>query len=99
MKKVKETIGWGVVLWLIGYVLGIVLFFVLPPSVLGWTIMPIGITITVYMSRKIDGNTIREYIPVAIWLLIAVVLDYMFIVKLLNEEVEIQLFLPHLIFQ
>ena len=33
---VIDTLGWGLVLWLIGYVLGILLFFALPVSLIGW---------------------------------------------------------------
>ena len=41
-KQLKETLGWGVVLWLIGYILGIVLFAFVPSTILGWIIMPVG---------------------------------------------------------
>ena len=37
----KDSLGWGFVLWLIGYVLGVVLFAIVPPSMIGWVIMPI----------------------------------------------------------
>ena len=42
----KDTLGWGFALWLIGYVLGFILFFILPVSLMGWVIMPIGVIIT-----------------------------------------------------
>ena len=44
----KDSFGWGFILWLIGYVLGIVLFFVLPSSLIRWVIMPIGLVITLW---------------------------------------------------
>jgi hypothetical protein len=88
MKKqfVKDALGWGFVLWLIGYVLGIILFVVVPPSVIGWVIMPIGILITLWvLLKKVHGDSFRYYAKVAIvWTVIAVVLDYLFIVKALN---------------
>lgn len=79
----KDSLGWGFGLWLIGYILGIVLFAIVPPSVLGWVIMPIGIIITLWvLFKKIKGTTIRYYFFLAIaWTLIAVVCDYLFLVK------------------
>jgi len=81
-----DAFGWGFVLWLIGYILGIILFFVLPPSVMGWAIMPFGIVITLFvLLKKIKGETIQYYVPLAIvWTLMAVMLDNLFIVKILN---------------
>lgn len=82
----KDSLGWGVILWLIGYVLGIVLFFVLPPSLLGWAILPVGVIITLWvLLRKIGAEEFRYYLILAvIWTVIAVVLDYLFIVRLLK---------------
>lgn len=79
----KDSLGWGFVLWLFGYILGIVLFFVLPSSIIGWVIMPIGIVITSWvLLKKIHADTFPYYIYLAvIWAIIAVVFDYLFIVK------------------
>lgn len=41
----RDTLGWGFILWLIGYVIGMVLFSIVPLSLIGWIIMPIGIAI------------------------------------------------------
>lgn len=38
----KDTLGWGFLLWLIGYALGMILFSIVPHSLIGWIIMPIG---------------------------------------------------------
>lgn len=83
---VKESFGWGFVLWFIGYILGFVLFFALPPSLIGWVIMPIGIMITFWvLFKKVKSENLRHYLILAvIWTVIAVVLDYLFIVKLLK---------------
>jgi hypothetical protein len=48
----KDTIGWGVLLWLIGYALGFVLFAFVPASLLGWVITPIGTAITLWVLFK-----------------------------------------------
>ena len=79
----KDAFGWGFVLWFIGYVLGIVLFAFVPASLIGWIIMPIGTVITLWVAfRKVKGNTLVYYGLVAlVWLVIAVVGDYLFIVK------------------
>lgn len=82
----KDAFVWGFILWLIGYVLGIVLFMVVPPAVLGWIIMPIGIIITLWvLSKKVKGDLLRYYLLLAIsWTSIAIILDYFLLVKVFN---------------
>ncbi len=84
----KDSLGWGFILWLIGYVLGIILFFVLPPSLMGWVILPIGLIITILvLLKKVKGETLAYYFLLAIiWTMIAVVFDYLFIVKAFNPK-------------
>jgi hypothetical protein len=79
----KDSLGWGFFLWLIGYVLGIIFFFVIPPSLIGWVIMPVGILITFWiLLNKVKSNTFQYYVFLAVaWTLMAVVFDYLFIVK------------------
>ena len=83
---VKDALGWGLVLWLIGYALGMILFAFVPVSLIGWIIMPIGTVIALWVSfRKVNGDTLRHYFLVALaWTLIAVLGDYLFIVKALK---------------
>lgn len=80
----KDAFGWGFVLWLIGYALGILLFAFVPPSVLGWIIMPIGIIITLWvLFKKVKADSFQYYVLLAIiWTLIAVIFDFLFIVKI-----------------
>lgn len=82
----KDALGWGVGLWLIGYVLGFVFFFLFPPSLIGWVIMPIGTIITLLvLFKKIKSEGLQYYIILGIvWTVIAVALDYLFIVKALK---------------
>jgi len=82
----KDALGWGFVLWLIGYVLGIALFFVVPVSLMGWWITPIAILITLWvLLKKVKGEAIGYYLILAIaWTAIAMVFDYFFIVKAFN---------------
>jgi hypothetical protein len=79
----KDSLGWGIILWLIGYALGIILFAFMPPALLGWVIMPIGIVITLWvLIKKVKGDSIKYYLLIAIiWTVIAVVFDYLFLVK------------------
>lgn len=83
-KFIKDAFGWGVLLWLIGYVLGIILFMIVPVSIVGWIIMPIGIIITLWvLLKKIKSRSFKYYLLLAfIWTLVAIVFDYFFLVKL-----------------
>lgn len=80
----KDAFGWGFILWLIGYILGIVLFAFVPPALLGWYIMPIGIIITLLvLFKKINSQVLKYYLSLAIvWTFIAIIFDYFFLVKL-----------------
>ena len=84
----KDALLWGIILWLIGYILGIVLFAVVPPALLGWVIMPIGIIITVLvLFKKVKSRSFKHYLILAIvWTLIAIIFDYVFLVKLFKPS-------------
>ena len=73
----KDAFGWGFILWLICYALGIMLFTIVPLSVVGWIIMPIGTIITIWvLVTKIHAESFQYYALVAfIWAIIAVVFD------------------------
>lgn len=81
---IKYSFGWGVGLWFIGYILGIVFFAFVPNNLLGWVIMPIGITITLWvLFKKVKLDSFKNYLILAIiWTLIAIIFDYFFLVKL-----------------
>lgn len=83
---IKDSLGWGFALWLIGYALGMLLFAFVPVSLIGWIILPIGTLITLFvLTKKINGTSMQHYFTIAIvWTLIALVGDYLFIVKALN---------------
>jgi len=58
----KDALGWGLILWLIGYGLGIMLFVVVPLSLIGWIIAPVGVAITLWvLFKKVSGNTLGYY--------------------------------------
>jgi hypothetical protein len=79
----KDALGWGTVLWLIGYALGIVLFASVPLSMIGWIILPIGTIITLWvLFRKVKSEAFQYYLLLAVsWTLIAAAFDYFFLVK------------------
>ena len=80
---IKDAFGWGFALWLIGYVLGIALFAIVPPNLLGWIIMPIGIVVALWvLLKKVKGDSLLYFLLLAVvWVLIAIVCDYFFLVK------------------
>lgn len=82
----KNALGWGFILWLVGYALGFILFFIAPPSMIGWIITPIGIVITLWvLLKKITNRSLKYYLILSVaWTLIAIVFDYLFIVKALK---------------
>jgi hypothetical protein len=82
----KDAFIWGSMLWLIGYVLGIVLFFFVPASLIGWIIMPIGILITLLvLMKKVHGDSFNYFVLLAcVWALLAIIFDYFLLVKVVN---------------
>jgi heme/copper-type cytochrome/quinol oxidase subunit 4 len=84
----KDTFGWGFFLWLLGYIFGIILFFALPKSMIGWIISPIATVVTLWvLIKKIQSVSFSYYFLIAIsWTVIAVILDYFLLVKVLKPE-------------
>lgn len=87
-KLLKDALGWGILLWFIGYALGIVLFMIVPPSMIGWILTPIGIALTIFvLLKRIDSKDLSYYILLAlIWTTIAIIMDYFFLVQLFKPE-------------
>lgn len=81
-----DAFGWGFILWLAGYILGMILFFVVPVYMIGWIVMPIGAILTLWvLFRKVKGDSLGYYFLLALtWTSIAIVLDYVFIVQALK---------------
>jgi hypothetical protein len=79
-----NAFGWGIILWLIGYISSILLFAIVPKSAIGWVILPIGLTITIWvLIKRIRSRNLFGYVVIGIiWTLIAIVLDYLLIVML-----------------
>lgn len=83
---IKDGLGWGILLWAIGYLLGIILFTLVPNFLIGWVIMPIGTIIALWvLFKRIKSPSIKYYFFLGIiWTVIAIVFDYLFLVKLLK---------------
>jgi hypothetical protein len=79
----KDSLGWGFALWLFGYVLGFILAFTIPPSLIGWVILPIGLVVALWvLFKKVKIEAFKHYVILAaVWPVIAIVFDYFFIVK------------------
>jgi len=86
-KVFLNTVLWGLALWFFGYVLGFVFFMFAPQALIGWYIMPFGVAATLWvLLAKIKRNKFDGYVILGvIWTLIAVLFDYLFIVKLLQS--------------
>lgn len=81
-----NTLKWGFALWLFGYVLGFVLFAFVPANLIGWAILPFGVAVTLWvLFKKIERESLQCYVALGVfWTLLAIILDYIFIVKLLK---------------
>ncbi len=83
---IKDTIGLGILLWLIGYLVSIGLFFTPFAGNMGWIITaiftPVTIAITWWWFRARDLPLSYYAMVGAVWTVIAVVFDYLFIVRL-----------------
>ncbi|MEN6516795.1 MAG: hypothetical protein ABFC38_01215 [Methanospirillum sp.] len=83
---ILDTVGLGAALWLFGYLASLLLFFSPFSGTMGWIIAavfaPVTIAITWWWFRD-RVLPLSYYIGVgAVWTVIAVVLDYLFIVQL-----------------
>jgi cbb3-type cytochrome oxidase subunit 3 len=84
---IKDTAGLGMGLWLIGYLASLVLFFTPIAGIMGWILLviftPVTIAITWWWFRPRKRLSLEYYAKVGIaWVWIAVVFDYLFIVRL-----------------
>jgi hypothetical protein len=85
IRLLQYAVGWGIGLWLIGYVLGIVFFAALPAPLIGWIIMPIGVALTIAVLLRVKREPPWFYATLSVvWTALAVLLDYILIVKLLS---------------
>jgi hypothetical protein len=89
-QQIKDTAGLGILLWLIGYLTSLTLFFTPFAGIMGWILIAVFTPVTVVVSwwwfRGRDLS-LPYYAGVGIaWTAIAVVLDYLFIVLLFQAS-------------
>lgn len=87
---IRDTLGLGVLFWLIGYIASMVLFFTPLAGSMGWIITaiftPVTVVITWWWFRERDLR-LPYYAGVGVaWMILAVVLDYLFIVLLFHTS-------------
>lgn len=84
---IVDGFGWGFALWLFGYLLSVALFFVVPVAMIGWVITPVAVFVTAWvLLTRVRVVSIGAHAVVGlVWAMIAVVLDYAFIVWLLAQ--------------
>jgi hypothetical protein len=85
----RDTAGPGTFFWLIGYLASLVLYFSPFSYYMGWIILviftPFTIGVTWWWFRERERLSLLYYAGVGVaWTLLAVVLDYLFIVLLFN---------------
>jgi hypothetical protein len=85
----KDTAGIGTLLWLIGYLASLILYFSPLSYALGWVLLVIFTPFTIWVTwRWFWERTLplSYYAGVAVsWSVIAIVLDYLFIVLLFHS--------------
>jgi len=83
---IKDAVGLGMLLWLFGYVASLVLFFTPFVNNMGWIISviftPVTIVITWLWFRARDLPLLYFVKVGIVWTVIAIILDYLFIVQL-----------------
>jgi hypothetical protein len=89
-QQIKDTAGLGIVLWLIGYLTSLALFFSPFAGIMGWILIAVFTQVTVAITWwwfKERDLPLSYYAGVGIaWTAIAVVLDYLFIVLLFQAS-------------
>lgn len=84
----KDAAGLGTALWLLGYLLSLVLFFSPFAAAMGWILLAVCTPVTVAVAWwwfKARDLPLEYYAQIGVaWTVIAVVLDYLFIVVLLS---------------
>lgn len=89
-RKLMDILGWGFILWLIGFVLGMMLFLFVPVKYIGLPILTIFIPLSIFIAYKRFKNfsapTSYYFLVAVVWLILALVLDYIFVVKAFKPE-------------
>ena len=78
----------GAGVWLLGYLAGIALYFFVPQEMLGWILFAIFTPVVSYICyrrfNKHDEGVSYYAFVASVWFVLAIVLDYVFLVMLLG---------------
>ena len=89
-ERIFDTVGLGFILWLAGYLTSFLLYFYVPHGILGWILFVVFTPITIYIAywRFHRRSLSMEYFfkVAAVWTLLAIAFDYLFIVMLFNSQ-------------
>ena len=56
-RKKLDVVGWGLIIWEIGYGSSLAFFNVVPVPMIGWFVLPILVLVTIYVSlRRFKGS-------------------------------------------
>jgi hypothetical protein len=87
--RLIDIFVFGIMLWLMGYIASIILYSFVPINILGWILCiiftPITLIIAYFRFRNRKLKLFCYFMTGVFWALIAVTLDYFFIVKLFNS--------------
>lgn len=89
-QHLRDTLGLGMAFWLIGYLLSLILYFIVPPGIMGWILFVVltplmaGVTWRWFRDRDLQ---VTYFLKVALaWTVIAVIGDFLFIVQLFSAQ-------------
>jgi|SRR3972149_452403 len=89
-EKMIDTFGCGFLLWLVGFGISMMLFLAIPITLLGWIVLVVMVPATAFLAVKRLWNSKEKksyYYNVGIvWALIAILMDYIFLVKGFNVQ-------------
>jgi len=87
--RMIDIFVFGILIWLIGYIASIILFPFVPKNILGWILCiiftPITFLIAYFRFKNRKIGLFCYFMTGVFWALIAVALDYVFIVKLFHS--------------
>jgi hypothetical protein len=90
----KDAAGFGIAFWLIGYILGIILFFTPLAPVMGWILFACLTPVMVFVTYRWFSHRdlpLSYFLAIAVvWTAAAIIFDYLFIVLLLHPQAYYQ---------
>ena len=84
----KHGVLWGFLVWLFGFAVSMVFFMFVPVQMIGWFITPLWVLFVLWVLLKmIPRGLLSQYVQIgAVWLAVALVLDYLVIITLFDAE-------------